>query len=599
MPLYSQDVQDELITQLSNDHITTLDFSRYYASEKTVKSFESPDTLDALHGVAFLPNGRVVSITSETLTVWDFGTGQRIQTFTLFDFVASHNQCVQTFTLWGFFGARECVQTFKGHSDALWSVKALPNGNIITTSVDKTLKIWDPETGQCLQTLTGHSDTVYDVVVLSNGQLVSCSRDKTLKVWSLETGECLQTLSGNKEFVDGVAVLPNGLVVSSSYSTLKVWNPETGECLQTLSGGRGNHYVTVLPNGLVVSTTVEHTLKVWDLSTGQCIQTLQGHVRYLTDVAVLPNGNVVSSSADKTLKVWDPRSGKCLQTFQGHVGHATRITVLPNGQVLSDSSANILEVWDLNPVLTYEDIATVLSVAEKASLKTLSLERVALGEAGLIYVQNLIKTHSTLEFINLKDTKLTFKQEKQIYTVALERQKEKPFVLEGLKYPQYDTQKYITLNDSNTKEREKFEVGVQHLVGNVNTLIDSNTREHQDFRQNIQGLNRATNELYRLHYQNIKEHCEIRSEIDRINARGASIWSGSILLPFLAGFAIACVLIALLYVVALTYNRYQKKRFENVELDVLTLQNPDDNLVHEDDEGLDNEPQKFESPRLR
>ena len=49
--------------------------------------------------------------------------------------------------------------------------------------------MWDLETGRALRTLEGHSDSVYGVAVTPDGKrAVSASWDKTLKVWDLETG---------------------------------------------------------------------------------------------------------------------------------------------------------------------------------------------------------------------------------------------------------------------------------------------------------------------------------------------------------------------------------------------------------------------------
>jgi WD40 repeat protein len=66
-----------------------------------------------------------------------------------------------------------------------------PNGKqIISGSWDKTIKVWNLETGKELDTLTGHTDSVQAVVVTPDGQrIISGSWDNSLKVWSLEKGK--------------------------------------------------------------------------------------------------------------------------------------------------------------------------------------------------------------------------------------------------------------------------------------------------------------------------------------------------------------------------------------------------------------------------
>ena len=74
--------------------------------------------------------------------------------------------------------------TLQGHTDYLKSVAVLPDGNAISASWDKTLKVWDLKSGQCVMTLQGHTSTVSSVAVLPDGNAISASYDNTLKVWS-------------------------------------------------------------------------------------------------------------------------------------------------------------------------------------------------------------------------------------------------------------------------------------------------------------------------------------------------------------------------------------------------------------------------------
>jgi len=66
---------------------------------------------------------------------------------------------------------------------------------------DRTLKLWDIQTGDCLRTFEGHSAAVNSVAVLADGQrALSASGDGTLKLWDIETGTCLYTFHGDNTF---------------------------------------------------------------------------------------------------------------------------------------------------------------------------------------------------------------------------------------------------------------------------------------------------------------------------------------------------------------------------------------------------------------
>ena len=63
-----------------------------------------------------------------------------------------------------------------GHTAWINCIAVLPNGNIVTGSLDHAAKIWNPTNGQLLQTLAGpngHTDSITCVAVLPNGNIIT------------------------------------------------------------------------------------------------------------------------------------------------------------------------------------------------------------------------------------------------------------------------------------------------------------------------------------------------------------------------------------------------------------------------------------------
>ena len=63
---------------------------------------------------------------------------------------------------------------------------------------DKTIRVWQLDTGYCAAVLSGHNDAVTCLTLDSGAgdmqRIISGSLDRTIKVWSLASHECLKTL---------------------------------------------------------------------------------------------------------------------------------------------------------------------------------------------------------------------------------------------------------------------------------------------------------------------------------------------------------------------------------------------------------------------
>jgi WD40 repeat protein len=249
--------------------------------------------------------------------------------------------------------------TLTGHTDAVNRLAITPDGRkVVSASFDRTLKVWDLDSGTALQTLTGHTDAVKAVAVTPDGRwIVSGSKDQTLKVWDLERGLNLTTLSGHTGMIETVAVTPDSRrAVSGSWDhTLKIWDLESKKELYTLIGHAGHvEAVALTPDGrLAVSASSDKTLKIWDLDQGIELYTLAGHTDGVAGVAVTLDGrHAISASADRTLKIWDLRSRNELGTLTGHDEEVEAVAITPDGQrAISGSRDRTVKIWDLEKQL--------------------------------------------------------------------------------------------------------------------------------------------------------------------------------------------------------------------------------------------------------
>ena len=86
-------------------------------------------------------------------------------------------------------GERGVPQGARGAYASVSGVALTPDGHKgISGSGDKTVRVWDLESGECIKVLKGHTDSVFDVALTPDGlKGISGSSDKTVRVWELDS----------------------------------------------------------------------------------------------------------------------------------------------------------------------------------------------------------------------------------------------------------------------------------------------------------------------------------------------------------------------------------------------------------------------------
>nr|WP_237545258.1 AAA family ATPase [Streptomyces sp. SID1046] len=249
------------------------------------------------------------------------------------------------------------LHTLTGHGEWVLAVQTvtLDDGTAlaVTASYDRTVKVWNPVTGELFHTLDGHRDVVTAVATALTRECVplaiTASKDGNAAVWNLRDGRLLHTLGGHGGPVTTVAttMTPTGmlLAVTGSYDrTAKIWNAVSGELLHTLTGHTDGITALVLAttpdSAFAVTAGKDRTTQVWDALTGRQLHMLPGRSDGITAMAAVTawaRPLVIATGYDRDAVVWDVRTGERLHTLTGHTATARSVTTTttPDGTVLA------------------------------------------------------------------------------------------------------------------------------------------------------------------------------------------------------------------------------------------------------------------------
>ena len=144
----------------------------------------------SVRGIDLSPQGRVATASNDKIIkIWERGI------------------CEKTYR------SEEKVKCVKFHPDPTIQLVA-SGGN------DKNISIWQLDTDSeiPMKTLKGHTGQVWALEWTGSSEIVSGSLDKTLKVWDTDTGECKRTMEGHKGSVAALAQnAKDNTVISGSW----------------------------------------------------------------------------------------------------------------------------------------------------------------------------------------------------------------------------------------------------------------------------------------------------------------------------------------------------------------------------------------------
>ena len=167
-----------------------------------------------------------------------------------------------------------------GHEASVTSVVASPDENyILSGSMDKTIRIWDANTGQ--ETSVHHTENkVLSVGYSPDGFMIVGveERNREVQIRDVQSGKELLVLRATKDdSINSVSFSPKG---------------------DYIVGGTGCFEQFILESDCAVV--------IWEAKSGRQHAVLRGHTNQVRCVSYSPDeGRIVSGSDDMTVRIWE------------------------------------------------------------------------------------------------------------------------------------------------------------------------------------------------------------------------------------------------------------------------------------------------------
>lgn len=247
------------------------------------------------------------------------------------------------------------TRVLEGHAGAVYCLAMTADGHqIISGSEDRNIHIWDLESGRLENTLRGHYGAVYSVATSANGRLAaSMSEDGTVRVWDFDRASVISIFPIGSHQRSAVAFTPDSrYLLFGAVWTIRLHDVNTGRLVSAFEGHEGpvRALATSLDGRTVLSCGEDATIRVWDLETRELRQVFRGHTKEVDAIALIEDGRlVVSASRDRTLRVWDLSTGSVRATLEGHSGFVRTVATTPSGnKIVSGAADRTIRYWNLN-----------------------------------------------------------------------------------------------------------------------------------------------------------------------------------------------------------------------------------------------------------
>lgn len=166
----------------------------------------------------------------------------------------------------------------------------------------------------------GHTAGINMVQYSPTGKYVySASDDKSIKMWDVQTGIDVNTFNAHEAPVNSIQLSSDGklLVSADQKGIIILWDAITGEVKTRIQAHEGSANTAKLSKDatMIISGGEDEILKLWN-TAGDTIKTISGFSAPIMNLAISPSGDRIVTGGGKNngveVKLVDPNQGKIL-----------------------------------------------------------------------------------------------------------------------------------------------------------------------------------------------------------------------------------------------------------------------------------------------
>lgn len=241
----------------------------------------------------------------------------------------------------------------KGHKDGVMTILALNSLTILSSSNDKTLKMWDLYTKTEVSTFYGHTSWINCFVISNKKELIaSGSTDNTVRLWSIKKIEEVACLIGHTGEIYSLAINNTDTILASGSQdkSLRIWDLKTKSIkfIQDAYPNLINFIIIPKDSDLVISSSF-NSIYIENLEEKRTEVILEGHSKFVLNFILSPdNKKVISISDDKTMKFWGIADNEEKDVLEEHTINVSCLFVsTDNLHIISGGWDCLVIVWKI------------------------------------------------------------------------------------------------------------------------------------------------------------------------------------------------------------------------------------------------------------